>query len=121
MPRFNSIRLKIIAPLALFILAIGAFNSIYFPSKEAALINATFQERLRRAVDTLVLGAGISISAGELSGITTTVDLLKADEGIAFLLVLTPDGDELITHGESRPAELDAASAQWQDKVQPSL
>ena len=109
MPRFNSIRLKIVVPLAVFILAIGIFNSIYFPSKEAALINSTFQERLRKAVDTLVLGAGISISAGELSGITATVDLLKADEGIAFLLVLTPDGDELITHPESRPAELDAA------------
>ena len=61
MSRFRSIRLKIVAPLALFILIVAIFNSIYFPSKEADRINAIFQQRLEISLATLVLGTSISI------------------------------------------------------------
>ena len=110
MPRLNSIRIKIILPLAIFIVATAVFNSIYFPAKESELINKTFRELLRNAVDTLALGAGISLSSGNLEGAEATVDLLKTDEHLAFLYVLDPDGDELIRHPENPPSDLDAAA-----------
>ena len=65
MLKTDSIRFKIIAPLAAFILGIGVFNVYYFPSKEADLINSVFEGRLRQAVNTLTLGTSISISSGE--------------------------------------------------------
>ncbi len=111
MPKLSSVRFKILAPLGLFVLAIAGFNSLYFPAQEEELINVLFQERLRKAVDTLALGAGISINAGDLEGAEATVDFLKADEHIAFLIVADGDGTELITDGDDqRPSELDATS-----------
>lgn len=100
MLKTDSIRFKIIAPLAAFILGIGVFNVYYFPSKEADLINSVFEGRLRQAVNTLTLGTSISISSGSLEGAVATLELLKRDEHFAFLYVLDPDGAELISHGK---------------------
>ena len=99
MSRFRSIRLKIVAPLALFILVVAIFNSMYFPSKEADRINAIFQQRLEISLATLVLGTSISISSGNLEGAEATINLLKKDEHLTFLMVLDDEGSELIRHG----------------------
>jgi methyl-accepting chemotaxis protein WspA len=98
--KMNSIRFKIIAPLAIFILGIAAFNVYYFPSREAGIIKSVFEERLRQAVNTLALGTSISISSGSLEGARATVQLLKHDKDIAFLFVLDADGAELISDGQ---------------------
>ncbi len=100
MLKMASIRFKIIAPLAVFILGIAVFNVYYFPTKEASIISAVFEDRLRQAVATLTLGTSISISSGSLEGAEATVQLLERDENIAFLFVLDPDGAELISHGQ---------------------
>ena len=98
--RFKSIRTKIIVPLALFMVAVAIFNSTYFPTRQAAAINSAFRDHLRQAVDTLILGAGIAISSGNLEGAQATVEMLEKDAKIAFLIVNDPDDEELIAHGE---------------------
>ena len=98
--RMASIRFKIIGPLTVIVLGIAAFNVIYFPAKENALINSLFEERLLRAATVLALGTSISISSGSLAGGVATVDLLQQDEHFAFLFVLDADGGELISRGE---------------------
>ena len=98
--RMASIRFKIIGPLTVIVLGIAAFNVMYFPAKENALINSLFEERLLRAATVLALGTSISISSGSLAGAEATVDLLEQDEHFAFLYVLDSDGGELISRGE---------------------
>ena len=100
MPSFDSIQVKITAPLAAFILFIAVFTAVYFPQKEAELITAKFHERLRHAVDILSLGTSISISSGSLEGAEATVRLLKKEANLAFLKVFDPDQSELISDGQ---------------------
>jgi methyl-accepting chemotaxis protein WspA len=107
MAKFRSIRLKIVAPLAIFIGVVAVFNSIYFPTREARLIDAIFRERLSKAVDTLILGTGISMSSGNLEGAEATVSLLERDDHLAFLLLLDPEDSELIRQGEIDEAQID--------------
>jgi hypothetical protein len=54
--KINSIRVKLVAPLALFMLVIAAFNTTYFPAQQGEAINETFRIRLTKTLETLTLG-----------------------------------------------------------------
>tara|TARA_B100000686_G_scaffold299904_1_gene334040 strand:- start:385 stop:666 length:282 start_codon:yes stop_codon:yes gene_type:complete len=88
--KMDSIRFKIIAPPVVFILGIAVFNVYYFPIKEAGIINAAFEDRLRQAVDTLTLGTSIAISSGCQEGAETTVQLLESRRKHRLSLRLGP-------------------------------
>jgi methyl-accepting chemotaxis protein len=101
MAKFRSIKIKIVTPLAIFIVAVALFTAAYFPYQESRLINGIFHERLRKAVDTLALGIGISMNAGSLDGANATVSLLERDANLAFLLVLDEEDEVLLRMPES--------------------
>ena len=103
MPKFRSIRLKLVTPLAVFTVSVAAFTAIYFPYQESRLINEIFHERLRKAVDTLGLGMGISMNTGSLDGAKATVNLLERDDHLAFLVVLDSDDGILLRMPEIGP------------------
>ncbi len=97
--KIHSLRVKIIVPLALLIVAIAGFNALYFSHHQAELIDLAFQERMKKMADIILLGTGIALGSGDLEVARATVDLVKKDRDLAFLLIFK-GGVELISHGE---------------------
>jgi hypothetical protein len=88
MAKNYTIRLKLVVPLAVFMIAIAVFNSTYFPTRQSSLINKNFHERMEQAIGLLTLGTSISIASQNLDGAALTIDRIKEDPNLAFLLVL---------------------------------
>ncbi len=99
-PHFGSVQMKIIVPLALFMVVYAAFNSLHYPAQQARLINAKYHIHLRLELDKLILGTSLSFGSGDLAGVQKTIDKIKEDEELAFLLVLDEDGEVLTRHGD---------------------
>lgn len=107
--RLNSLRVKIIAPLVLLIVAIAGFNSLYSAHHQAQLIDLAFYERMKKMADIITLGTGIALSSGDLDVAYATVDLVKEDRDLAFLLILK-DGAEIISQGTIDRTQLDRST-----------
>lgn len=104
--RYNSLQVKIIAPLALLIVAIAGFNSLYFSHHQAQLIDLAFYERMKKMADIITLGTGIALGSGDLEVARATVDLLEEDRDLAFMLIFKGNV-ELIRHGDVDRTRLD--------------
>ena len=74
MVKLNSIRVKLVAPLVLFMLVIATFNTVYFPAQQEEAINEGFRIRLTKTLETLILGTSIAMDSGNLEGVYATVD-----------------------------------------------
>ena len=107
MYKLRSVRLKIIIPLMLLMVAVAVFIATYFPVRQARMIDELFRERLKQSVEVLALGASVSIGAGNIRGALATVDLISQDESLAFLLLLDPDDTVLRSHGDLDAMQID--------------
>ena len=103
---FNSIKSKLLIPIADFTAATAVFNATYYPAVEQERINRHFHQQLDHQLNTLILRLQLSFRAGDLDGVRQTADLLKRDRQLAFLLIQDAYDTELLRHGESDTAAL---------------
>lgn len=95
--------------MTLLIVAIAAFNAIYFSHQQSSLINLAFEERLKKIADIITLGTGVSLRSGKLEVVRATVDRVEEDKDLAFLLIFDEDAVELIRHGDVHKTQMDRA------------
>tara|TARA_Y100000588_G_scaffold251439_1_gene265924 strand:- start:1489 stop:2373 length:885 start_codon:yes stop_codon:yes gene_type:complete len=110
MAKHYTIRLKLVVPLAIFMIGVAIFNAIYFPTQQSELINENFRAQLENNIEVLSLGTSVSIMAHYLDGASATVDRVAKDENLAFLLVLDQEGEELLRRGAFTESQIDDAT-----------
>lgn len=94
----NSIRTKIVAPVALAIVAIVLFSTIYYPLKQQEQSLRAATQYAESLVRSLGYSVGFGLSQGNFSLIQTLFTQAKSDSDIMYLSILDEQNTPLIEH-----------------------
>ena len=103
------IRVKIVGTFTAILLLISVFNMVYFPASEKDQVNRALQDRASSVVQMLAAGITTALDEGDYHLVNQLFEMVRADPGILFVLVVDEAGDSIISFN---PSELEVPAQQ---------
>ena len=102
------IKLRLLLSYMSLLFVLIAFILIYVPQQQQRQLERELNNKLTDMTEMLAIGIGVSLVSGDTEIFGASIDWVKGDEDLAFILVLDEEGDEIISHNReflSGPAE----------------
>jgi two-component system, sensor histidine kinase and response regulator len=87
------IRSRLIASGIALLVPVAVFISLYFPSRWAASETQSLRARLDNTAKLLALGVGQSMKRNDFALMRATLDWVRGDSALAYVVALDPDGE----------------------------
>jgi|GEM_PF-1680292 methyl-accepting chemotaxis protein len=92
------IKLKLLMSYLVLLFLLIAFVLIYVPNQLQRQLERELNNKLRDMTEMLAIGVGVSLATGDNEIFRETVNWVKNDQDLAYIIVLDEEGDEIISH-----------------------
>ena len=99
-----SVRFQVLIPVAILLVVLIAFVTIYFPSEQTAHTVDQAHSQARTLSEMVAFTSGAALNDGNIALVQAAFEWAKEDPNLTLLSIVDQDGNEIITHNpESYP------------------
>lgn len=92
------VKLKIVGVFVAMLFFISLFLLIYYPGQQKKQATLAQQDKITTMAESVAFGVGVAFGASYFEAINEVFNWAKADENLAYILVLNTEGSEISSH-----------------------
>jgi len=109
----KSIRLQIVLSVALILILIVTFGSLYYPAKEKSISIRTVEVQVKTLSEMLAFSVGMGLGESNFDLVQTTFKWAQKDKNVSYILIQDENNSEIISYN---PGKIQVAAVRLDDK-----